>query len=62
MSTTRPHCTGTESLSAAEAKEQGLFPADWSMYGRRMCTTCHNIVFPKADGQLRKHVAKRWND
>ena len=61
MATTRTYCNGTESLDAEEAKARGLFPPAAAMYGRRMCTACGNVVFPNADGRLRKHVAKRWN-
>lgn len=47
--TTRtPTCIGTDSR---EPQREGA-------YGRRVCLTCGNLVFPNADGKLRKHVAK----
>ena len=43
-----PNCTGTDSREPRRA----------GSYGRKVCLSCNNLVFPKADGMLRKHVAK----
>lgn len=56
--TRRPACSGTASISRAEAVAQGVWPAEWETYGRRFCTTCGNIAFTKKSGDLVRHVAK----
>lgn len=53
------HCAGTEGIFTAAAREQGIIPQDWDLYGRAVCTTCGNFVLPlrNQNGRLQKHKA-----
>jgi hypothetical protein len=49
--TRRETCTGTVGSTALPGH-----------YGRLICDTCGNSVFPNKDGKLRRHVAKKFGE
>jgi hypothetical protein len=66
-----PTCTGVEhvdprtvvtveEMAAKHGESAAHSYSLYGAYGRRVCTSCGNIVLLNANCKLRKHVAKKW--